>query len=289
MSNICITGASGFLGSNLNKFIKKKKNFKIFPVSVNTKSKKKFFNLNKKLDRKKLFLFLLKKKINIFIHFSWQGIHDPTNVIYLKKNMTDFKNLINICNKAKIEKFISIGSIDEYEKKGKLFENSETTKSRKNYYAIGKIKSLKIISKKFNSKYVHLRIPNVYGLKKNNNYLLNKLFILNKKRSKYLLKNLNQQRVYIFIDDLSKAIFNVIKNDFHGVINIGSGKSISVKSFAKAFLNILNKKNSNIKLHEGRKFKNFHFSSKKIKLKNFRIDLEENFKKIIKLKKALKK
>ena len=188
--------------------------------------------------------------------------------------------------KAKVEKIVSIGSIDEYKRLKKIDENCKIDEDTKNYYSKGKIRCLKLIKKFYKKNFTHLRIPNVYGFKQNKNFLINNIFIQNKSYKKIFLSNLNQERIYIFVDNLIDAIFKILDQNLKGVINVGQGNSIPAYQFAKTYYEILNPKNKNkLKILNIKKNKKFFFTSIYFKEKNYKLHLKENLKKIIKLQK----
>ena len=103
-----------------------------------------------------------------------------------------------------------------------------------------------------------MRIPNVYGFKQNKNFLINNIFIQNKSYKKIFLSNLNQERIYIFVDNLIDAIFKILDQNLKGVINVGQGNSIPAYQFAKTYYEILNPKNkNNLKILNIKKNKKF--------------------------------
>jgi nucleoside-diphosphate-sugar epimerase len=163
------------------------------------------------------------------------------------------------------------------------------TKKQTNYYSYSKILSYQFLKKFYKNKFIHLRIPNVYGFKKNKNFLINKIFLNAKdfttKSTKTIkLKNLNQERVYIYIDDLimiiEKILFNKNLND---IVNVGYGESISIKKYISIYLKVLKLLNFKyyFSFNKEKKLNKFIFCSEKIKFKNYKKDLELNLKKII--------
>ena len=286
MFRVCITGANGFLG---NRFLELNKNkYKIYKISFNPK-RKSSYNLKSKKDFNNLKKFLKKKKIDYFINFGWSHIANPNSKIHIKKNIIYFKKLIKILNTLQIKKFISIGSIDEYRKVGNLDENSGLLNYKsKNFYAYSKILVYKYLKKNYKRSFLHLRIPNVYGFKKNKKFLINKVFLLSKKynlRKKVNLTNLNQERIYIYLDDLIKIIDKVsFDTSIKDIINIGKGKSISIREYIDIYLKILkkNKYKHKFNFNMEKKLKKFSFQSKKYKFANFRRNLKFNLEQTLK-------
>ena len=129
-----------------------------------------------------------------------------------------------------------------------------------------------------------MRIPNVYGLKKNNSFLINKILINASKKKKIKLYNLNQQRIYIFVNDLVKYIYKLtINKKYTGVINIGKGSSISIYDYVELYLRQLKKFNIkvNIQVNGKKQLKRFTFKSNFYNFSNFKSNLSQNLFKII--------
>ncbi len=121
--NILITGSNGYLGSNLNNYLTKNKDFKIYTSTKygNRKKDKFYFNLHENFDE----TFLILKKINLIIHsafsFDFYNLEEG-----IKKNHTISKKLFLFAKKNNI-KIIYISSVSAL----------NTSKSQ-----YGKIKSL---------------------------------------------------------------------------------------------------------------------------------------------------
>jgi len=63
------------------------------------------------------------------------------------------------------------------------------------------------------------------------------------KKNKIFLKNLIAKRDFIYIEDLIDAFLKAIKKNIKfSIINIGSGKSYSIRQLAKIMMNIYGKK-----------------------------------------------
>ena len=75
MTKICITGASGFIGSNVSRYLMKKK-CDVIPI-IRSSNKKQSEKLNYKvLDIKFLIMKVYNwlKKPNVFIHLAWSNL-----------------------------------------------------------------------------------------------------------------------------------------------------------------------------------------------------------------------
>ena len=239
---IAIIGASGFVGYNILNEIKKNKKFTI----IATYNKKKINNKNKNIIFKKL--DFQKKKINIFkyleepdivINSSWRGIpnyESEENFKTLKYQKILCKNLIQ----NGLKHLMVLGTCFEYNYKNGLL--SERTKMKPlTKYGLAKVQLLeylKEIKKKYNFKLSWLRLFYMYGHNPNRDtlYSLLKKFE-NNKISKLSISG-DLERDYLHIKEIAKYIERlVLKNMDLGVINICSGKPISLKKLSKQIIN----------------------------------------------------
>ena len=117
---VLITGAAGFIGSSLSKYLDKRK-YKLFGVddlSTGTKSNLKNAIKFIKVDlSKKENLKLLPKKIDYIFHLAGQSsgeksFYDPENDY--KRNFLTTYNLLNFYKESKIKKFIFSSSMSVY-------------------------------------------------------------------------------------------------------------------------------------------------------------------------------
>jgi nucleoside-diphosphate-sugar epimerase len=285
MSNFLISGANGFIGNSFYNTFKKKD--LIYKISLN-KNSKNYINIRTQQGYDYLKNFLKKKKIRYFINFGWAATNDLKSEKHLSENFKNFKILAKICDESKIEKFVSLGSIDEYNKKKIINEKKETLdlNKKKNLYAISKILSYHYLNENYNHSYLHLRIPNVYGFKKEKKFLINKIFIdaLNDNKT-IKLKNVNQQRIYLFVDDLVKYIRSIsINKKNKGLFNIGCGTSISIYEYLKIYEKLLRKSGINIAIQnvDNQNLTRFKFYSNYIIFSNYKKKLKKNLIKVIK-------
>ena len=220
MKKILIFGLSGFIGSNLRKYLKSYKvyafeNKKKIPKSRNIIPVN--FNLNSKENIK-----LFKNKIDIVINLTWFGIPNFT-----KKN-NDFninlnKKIVNFSNEINAKKVFFSGSCFEYDHKRLcLDEKSKVTNFNK--LGITKIKIKKYAEKKLKKKLIWGRIFYVYGPNQRKNSLLSygKSQLLQKK--KITLKNPFYFNDFIHVNKVCEIIIKLIEKNYSGTINICSGR-----------------------------------------------------------------
>jgi len=243
MSNILLLGGTGFIGTSLLSQLEKKNSIKIMIHNSNVETSAQKFNGN----------ILLK---NSFIN----QIDDGQTIINLlgqiTSNESDFYssniigglNLLNSCIGKKIKQIIFISSINVY---GENLERSSTETDqlypKTNY---GHIKMLtENLYKEFSETHgintTVLRFANIYGSTKKTGFL-SKLIksTKNKKIIPECYNNGNQQRDFLFIDDVIDCMENIInyKNDGFEIFNISSGMRYSMNTVISKIENITNTK-----------------------------------------------
>ena len=226
---IVITGGSGLLGSY---FYKKYKN--IYSITKYPHRIEKF---------KKFQKWLSNRKFNYFIHFA--AITKNESKQFRKiLNLVNVKSpirILNTINKKKINDFSYFLFISSSHVYGYSKVKIKETKKRvpKNIYGKTKKKVEDYIinnRKKFNFKVGIARIFNSTGPKqKIGNFVPDMIYKMKKLKN---IKNINQYRDFIHIDDVSRSIKCLIEKQVQNPINISSGKKVNL---IKA-CDILNKK-----------------------------------------------
>ena len=226
---IVITGGTGLLG---NYFYRKYKNvYKITKYPY-------------RIEKFKIFeKWLSKRRFNYFIHFAAITKNESRQFkkILQLVNVKSPIRILNIINKKKNNHFsyflfISSSHVYGYSKK-KIKE----TKRRipQNIYGKSKKRVEDYIlknRKEFNFKIGIARIFNSTGPKqKKGNFVPDMIYKMKKLEN---IKNINQYRDFIHIDDVSRSIKCLIEKQVQNPINISSGKKINLIKACK----ILNKK-----------------------------------------------
>ena len=226
---IVITGGTGLLG---NYFYKKYKNvYKIIKYPY-------------RIEKFKIFeKWLSKRRFNYFIHFAAITKNESKQFkkILQLVNVKSPIRILNIINKKKNNHFnyflfISSSHVYGYSKK-KIKETKRRTPQ--NIYGKSKKRVEDYIlnnRKKFNFKVGIARIFNSTGPKqKKGNFVPDMIYKMKKLKN---IKNINQYRDFIHIDDVSRSIKCLIEKQVQNPINISSGKKVNL---IKA-CDILNKK-----------------------------------------------
>ena len=230
---IIITGGSGLLGSY---FYKKYKN--IYRITKYPHRIEKF----KKFEK-----WLSNRKFNCFIHFAAITKNESKK---FKKilNLVNVKSpikILNIINKKKIDDFNYFLFISSSHVYGYSKNKIKETKKRipKNIYGKTKKKVEDYIignRKKFNFRVGIARIFNSTGPKqKKGNFVPD---MIAKMKNTKEIKNINQFRDFIHIDDVSRSIRLLIENRTESPINLSSGKKINLIYACKILNKIFTKK-----------------------------------------------
>jgi GDP-L-fucose synthase len=257
---IFVAGHNGLVGSAIVKKLKTK-GYK----DILTADRKKL-NL---LNQKAVFSFLKKNKPQIVIIAAAKvgGIHanNEFGAEFIYENLQIQNNLIHSSYLNNIKDLIFLGSSCIYPKFAKQPIKEEYLLSDKLEetnlpYAIAKIAGIKMCeayNKQYKTNYKCLMPTNTYG--PNDNYdLMTSHFFPAIIRKAHMCKIKNKKsidvwgsgKVYremIFVDDIADAcVFFMKKKTKHSLINIGSGKDMSILSYVKF---ILKKLDLNIKIN----------------------------------------
>ena len=252
-SKIFVAGHNGMVGSSILNKLKKYgyKNLLIRnKVQLDLRNQKQVSNFF--LKTKPDYVIIAAAKVGgIYANSKY-----PTEFIY--DNLQIQNNIIFSSLKNKVKDLIFLGSSciypkfckqpikEEYLLSGKLEETNDA-------YAVAKIAGIKLCEKinlQYNLNYKCLMPSNSYG--PNDNYddfnshflpaLIKKVnYAKNKKRKKIILWGSGEpRREMIFSDDIADACFYFLgKKTKDFLINIGSGKDMKIKQYAKKIMKIL--------------------------------------------------
>lgn len=252
---IFLAGKNGLLGSAIYKVLIKNEN-----KSIILKPNSNELNLANFLETDRWF----KKNRPHYVILAAAkagGILDNMNnpVNYMMDNIKIQTNVIECSYKYKIKKLIFIGSSCVYPKfsKNPIVESSlleGKLEETNQWYAITKIHGIKMCQAfhdQFNCNFSSVMPCNLFGINDkftdNNSHVIPALI---KKFHNAKVKNKKKvevwgsgkvKREFLFSEDCAKAIYLILKsNKYFDLINIGSGKDISIKNLSKKIKNIIN-------------------------------------------------
>ncbi len=253
---IFLAGHKGLVGSAILKKLKKK-NYKNIIIA----DRKKLDLLN----QRSVYKFLKKNKPNIVIIAAAKvgGVLDnyKYGADFIYENLQIQNNLIHGSFLNKVKKLIFLGSSciypknskqpvkEDYLLNGKLEETNEP-------YALAKIAGIKMceaFNKQYNTNYLCLMPANTYGPNDNYDLLKSHFFpALIRKAHECKLKNKKSIEVWgsgkplrelIFVDDIADACIYFMKKKIkYSLLNIGTGKDMTIKNYVDFILKKLNLK-----------------------------------------------
>ncbi len=237
---VLVTGGSGFIGSHIIDILKKQ-NYEVISLSINQTNKKSF---NKEVQYIKHDLTqeipdsIIKKlnNVNYIINCASYINHslfyqDGQSVI--KSQFNILMNLLDERLTTNLEKFIQIGSSDEYGNCPSPIRES-IREMPISSYSIGKLTCTNIIqaySRERGIQSVILRPFIVFGERQGHDRFLPYLISNCLNGATFGVTEGKQLRDYLYVQDLAIAVINSIEtNDLYGeIINVGSGIPISIK------------------------------------------------------------
>jgi len=256
-----VTGGAGFIGSWLCEKLIERGNFAICFDNFSTGSKDNLKNiLNHKnfklingdiLDVQNLKKAISENSIDIVFHFAAvvgvkRTLENPLQV--LNTNIIGTKNVLE--SSLNCKKLIFTSSSEVYGEPLKIPESEDGPLNSHLPYAVSKLvgeKYCRAYFDEFGLKATSLRLFNVYGPKQiSSQYGFVTTIFINR-----VLKNLqpiiygdgNQTRDFTFIEDCINAIISTAekKNTDGIVLNIGTGKSVSINELAEKIIKISGK------------------------------------------------
>jgi nucleoside-diphosphate-sugar epimerase len=245
---ILITGAGGFLGSNLCNLLSKE--HKILAVS------RKFDNIieneNVHFVKYDMTQYIdLNDKFNSFlpdivIHCAWEGGNSfkDVNEIWQSNNITSSNNLLKLCSKYNVKHFIGFGSCAEYgNSQEKIDEN--TICEPINMYGINKF-SFRLISERYcqdnEINFSWVRPVFTYGPFDVETRLIPKVIKSFLHDEDIVLNGCSAVVDYLYVEDFCNAVKNIIDFQLTGDYIISSDQQYQVKSIVLQIYNIINPK-----------------------------------------------
>lgn len=214
------------------------------------------------LSQQKTFNFIKKNKPDLIIDAAAKvgGImaNNTFRTEFLYQNLQIQNNLIYSALENDIKNFIFLGSSCIYPRLAKQpikeeYLLSSALEKTNEPYAIAKIAGLKLcesIRNQYNKNYISLMPTNLYG--PGDNYDLNDAHVIPALIKKIHLAKINDSKTiglwgtgkplrdFLYVEDLSSACKFVMNNKIkESLINIGSGKEISIKNIAYLLCEII--------------------------------------------------
>jgi UDP-glucose 4-epimerase len=246
MINVLITGASGFIGTNLVNKLSKISNIKVFCISrmkgQNLIKSKNITILNVDYSKTPLLKkIILEKNINIIYHLAWASIpetasNNPEKDILV--NVIPTINLMDACLETNVKKFIFISSGGTIYGNSNSFPIKETNDKRPiNAYGISKLSVenyLEMYNHIYDFDYMIFRPSNPYGPfqhpKKNLGAVSIFMYKALMKENITIWGDGKIIRDYFFIDDMISALLGALNFNSrqHNIFNLSGLKAYSL-------------------------------------------------------------
>lgn len=242
IKKVLIIGGSGFIGSNIVKRCLKL-NWKVYSTYY-----------KKKLENNRVNSFFLDlskpkipKKFNIYYDHVFFSAGDIDHEDYNSKKILNehFYSVLELTNKLKTKNFYYFSTADEYKTTKQKLDEVKSKIFLKTYYALAKhlaSQYLLTLHKKSIFNVIIFRVFIVYGPGQNTYRLIPNIISNLLKKERFKILNSNLKKDFLFIDDFIDAIFLSIqkKKLFGKIVNVGSGKSVSLNYLGKKIQSIIN-------------------------------------------------
>ena len=230
--DICVTGASGFIGTNLC-FYLEKLGHTVYPVCTSTCLVSDYFRKNTVFQGLFGFDTSVLKYCEGIVHLAANNdTLSEQNSEMLRANFYDSKKLLRLARKNFHKFFIYASSTAVYGQANQTI--TETTKAKSNtIYSKSKLKFDKFMIKNDPFiKWVGLRLCNVYGPHEKQkgrraSYLSQMLNNMLENKPVKLFEDGTQIRDWCYVEDVCQAFLKAIHSKYTGIYNIGSGKSVT--------------------------------------------------------------
>lgn len=229
---ILVTGASGFIGTNLCYYLKDK-GHEVFPVCTHTNVLSDTFGSNSVFCNLLGFDTNILKKMDGIFHLAANNDTISTqNSEMLRTNFYESKKLLGYALKYDHKFFVYASSTAVYGRTtAPLTEDSKTKPL--NIYAKSKLKFDKFMLKT-NPKilWAGLRLCNIYGpyegqKSRRMSYLGQMLHNMLHQKEVKLFESGHQKRDWCFVEDVCQAFYKAKDSYESGIFNIGTGQSVA--------------------------------------------------------------
>jgi UDP-glucose 4-epimerase len=254
LNKILITGAAGFIGGHLFSLLQTREYYLICLVKTCPPDLAQYTNYKCKFVigniEDKSFINSIDFEIDCIIHIAGvndisESFSDPYSTI--NTNTFGTLNLIELARRKNVKKFIYLSSASLYGKPIFLPVNESHPIQLNSPYSLSKSLSENILKSyyaNYGLKFVILRVFNVFGKNQNSRTVITDLL---KKLSfpnvdKIVLKNPNNERDFIFIDDVCEIITEIMENNtcIAETLNVGSGCPTKIIDVYKTVIKLLN-------------------------------------------------
>ena len=243
MTRILVTGASGFIGSNLTRNLIKTED----QVSILMRKKSNLWRINDVisecnvhtvdlLDFEEIRNIISKVKPEIVYHSASFGVYQNQKDIskMTQTNVVGTSNLLMALREnSELERLVNLGSVFEYGSKSNSIKETDPTQPFDSY-SVTKVSQTKLVEEYSRQKKlpaVTLRIFTPYGIIEEPGRLISDMMVATVKKKPLKIRSRKSKRDFVYIDDVTSALIKASnKPGIEGeIFNIGSGSATSVE------------------------------------------------------------
>ena len=261
---IAITGNTGFIGKNLENFLKKK-NYEIVTLGRHKSNDIKFdmfdpSNLSFSKSKKKIDVMIHSASISVNEFYRKKKINKKSIIKIIEAEFRSLEYLIKFCKQKRISKFIYISSASVYGKNSKKKPfNTKDIANPSDLYGSLKL-GLENLGAILFQNFISLRLFQVYGPNDIKFRLIPTIINSNKVK----LKNCCQVTDLIYFKDLNALIQKLILSNkiTRGVFNAGTGRPILLRKIVKNITKLKKEKTTIIFEKKLSKISNYSYADK---------------------------
>jgi nucleoside-diphosphate-sugar epimerase len=254
VTNLLITGATGFVGTYLLPLLRIKR---VEPRLI-VRSLEKLNSLSGSFEQdyvrvsENLFaesdtsLDYFCSNVDTVVHLAWDVDHD--NYVNSPKQLdclTGTLSLAKACARNGVRRFIGIGTCLEYDLK-EGYVHCGTAINPLSLYAASKAASFMCLQEYFkinNIEFSWIRLFYLYGQGEHQNRLVPYIESQIQLGKKVHIKNGHFVRDYLPIEMVAKGIAQIVLGNHNGTFNLCSGKGISIREFAESIADRYSRRN----------------------------------------------
>lgn len=243
MKKVIVTGINGLIGQYIAEPLKDL-NFEVYGIGTKYIKTNRFnyikIDINNIYELRKIFN---KIEAQYLIHLAWD-MNDLNSNNHFRL-LASSVNMLDYFKESGGKRIVSIGTCFEYKYKTSPLKESDKLNPNtiyakcKNYLR----EIAELYCEKNNIDFCWARIFYTYGKNENPKRLFPQIINGLKNNQKVSINHSQLKRDYIFAGDVAKAIALILNSEYNGIINICSGKAVSLKEFALTIAKNMNKEN----------------------------------------------
>lgn len=234
---IILIGHTGFIGNNIYKYLSKTINYDLVGISRNE------IDLTKQKSYKAISKKFTPETILIMCAGVKKQLGDDLNIY--ENNMNITTNFCRALLEARLKRIIYFSSASVYGEDVMYYDKiSESTPVQpKSYYGIAKYTSERLIQRitaETKTELIILRPPLTYGKDDSSRGYGPTDFVYKAVEGKeiQLWGDGSEFREFVYVDDIGRAVRQLIHSHFNGILNLVSGKSYTFKEIVDHLNNI---------------------------------------------------